>query len=80
MTGEEDAVKHGPYRAYVRTTPQYIPSHGVRRYKHALKSLIPVRRVPRFVYISLHCLCYENGKGRSSIIKNFMICNVDLIK
>ena len=50
VTGEEDIVKHSPYRAYVRTTPQYIPSHGVRRYKSALKSLIPVRRKPRFAF------------------------------
>lgn len=40
-------VRHGPYRAYVRASPQYIPGHGVRKYKPALKNLIPVRKKAR---------------------------------
>ncbi|XP_021928372.1 multidrug resistance-associated protein 5-like isoform X2 [Zootermopsis nevadensis] len=40
----EGSIRHGPYRAYVRTSPQYIPGHGVRKYKTALKNLIPVRK------------------------------------
>jgi len=42
-------VRPGPYRDYVRALPQYIPGHGVRRYKTALKNLIPVRKKARFV-------------------------------
>jgi hypothetical protein len=42
-------VQHGPYRAYVRALPQYIPGHGVWKYKTALKNLIPVRKKARFV-------------------------------
>jgi len=40
-------VRHGPYRPYVRALPQYIPGHGVMRYKTALKNLIPVRKKAR---------------------------------
>jgi hypothetical protein len=48
---EEDGsvVTHGPYRAYMCTSPQYIPGRGIRKYKTALKNLIPVRKKARFV-------------------------------
>jgi hypothetical protein len=51
-TPEEDdgMVRHGPYRAYMCTSPQYIPGRGVRKYKTALKNLIPIRKKARFVY------------------------------
>ncbi|GFG38298.1 hypothetical protein Cfor_11595 [Coptotermes formosanus] len=40
-------ARHGPYRAYVRASPQYIPSHGIRKYKTTLKNLIPIRKKAR---------------------------------
>lgn len=48
-TAEGNVIRHGPYRAYVRTSPQYIPGHGIRKYKTALKNLIPIRKKARSV-------------------------------
>jgi hypothetical protein len=42
-------VTHGPYRAYVCASPQYTPGRGIRKYKTALKNLIPIRKEARFV-------------------------------
>ncbi|XP_069692470.1 ATP-binding cassette sub-family C member 5-like isoform X3 [Periplaneta americana] len=41
------ATKQAPYRAYTRTSPQYISGHGVGKYKTALKNLIPIRKNAR---------------------------------
>lgn len=47
--GGGSMVRHGPYRAYVYASPQYTPGRGIRKYKTALKNLIPVRKEARFV-------------------------------
>ncbi|XP_023713114.1 multidrug resistance-associated protein 5 isoform X5 [Cryptotermes secundus] len=45
--GGGSMVRHGPYRAYVYAPPQYTPGRGIRKYKTALKNLIPVRKEAR---------------------------------
>ncbi|XP_066994509.2 ATP-binding cassette sub-family C member 5 isoform X2 [Anabrus simplex] len=44
---DRGTLKLSPYRAYVETSPQYIPGRGIARYHASLKNLIPIRNTPK---------------------------------